>query len=88
MLYLMRQGVTFEGVVILPVVGELVWFLPPENMLSVFFDIRARTITESENRVKFALRSATREKIQAYFFRESPKATCPARGTFTSSECC
>ncbi len=36
-------------------------YLPNESMLSVFFDVRAKTISESENRVKFALRSATRE---------------------------
>jgi hypothetical protein len=50
MLYLMRQGVTFESIVILPVVDELVRYLPNESMLSVFFDVRAKTITESENR--------------------------------------
>jgi hypothetical protein len=37
-------------------------------MLSVFFDIRGRTITESENRVKFALRSATRARLLAAGF--------------------
>jgi hypothetical protein len=68
MIYLMRKGVTFERVVILPAVGELVRFLPSESMLSVFFDIRGRTITESENRVKFALRSATRARLLAAGF--------------------
>ena len=68
MLYLMRKGVVFEDVVILPAVGELAWFLPSESMLSVFFDIRGRTITESENRVKFALRSATRARLLAAGF--------------------
>jgi hypothetical protein len=68
MLYLMRKGVVFEDVVILPAVGELARFLPSESMLSVFFDIRGRTITESENRVKFALRSATRARLLAAGF--------------------
>jgi hypothetical protein len=68
MLYLMRQGVVFEDVVILPAVGELARFLPSESMLSAFFDIRGRTITESENRVKFALRSATRARLLAAGF--------------------
>jgi hypothetical protein len=68
MLYLMRKGVVFEDVVVLPAVGELAWFLPSESMLFVFFDIRGRTITESENRVKFALRSATRARLLAAGF--------------------
>ena len=42
MLYLMRQGVVFQDVVILPSVGELALFLQSESMLSVFFDIRGR----------------------------------------------
>lgn len=50
MLYLMRKGVVCEGVVILPAVGELVRLLPVENLLSCFFGIKSRTITESENR--------------------------------------
>ena len=43
--------------------SELRAYLPSENMLAAFFDIKSRTITESENRVKFALRTATRERL-------------------------
>lgn len=63
MLYLMRKGVVFEDVTVLPAMSELRAYLPSENMLAAFFDIKSRTITESENRVKFALRTATRERL-------------------------
>jgi hypothetical protein len=59
----MRKGVVFEDVTVLPVMSELRAYLPSENMLAEFFDIKSRTITESENRVKFALRTATRERL-------------------------
>jgi len=68
MLYLMRQGVSFEDVEVLPAVGELGALLPAEGLLASFFDIKSRTITESENRVKFALRSATRERLRGAGF--------------------
>ena len=68
LLYLMRKGVVFEDIAVLPAVEELCAFLPSESMLAGFFDIKSRTITESENRVKFALRSATRERLRAAGF--------------------
>lgn len=69
-LYLMRKGVDFEDITVLSAVGELEEFLPSESMLSEFFNVKSRTITESENRVKFALRSATRERLRGAGFRE------------------
>jgi hypothetical protein len=68
LLYLMRRGVVFEDIAVLPAVAELGALLPAESMLGDFFDIKSRTITESENRVKFALRSATRERLRAAGF--------------------
>lgn len=69
MLFLMRQGVFFEDVVVLPQERELEHMLPPEGMLSTVFGIAGKTITESENRVKFALRSATRARLCSMGFR-------------------
>jgi hypothetical protein len=63
LLYLMRTGVVFEDIAVLPAVSELGAYLPSENTLTRFFDIKSRTITESENRVKFSLRTATRERL-------------------------
>lgn len=68
MLYLMRKGVMFEDLTVLPALSELRGYLPSENMLAAFFDIKSRTITESENRVKFALRTATRERLFLFGF--------------------
>jgi hypothetical protein len=68
MLYLMRQGVSFEDVEVLTGVAELGALLPAEGLLAGFFEIKSSTITESENRVKFALLSATRERLRAAGF--------------------
>lgn len=74
LLYLMRTGVVFGDITVLSAVEELREFLPSESMLSEFFSVRSRTITESENRVKFALRSATRERLVAAGFKEGRTA--------------
>ena len=48
MLYLMRKGVVFEDITVLPAMSELRAYLLSENILAAFFDIKSRTITVSE----------------------------------------
>lgn len=48
MVYLMRSGIYFEGLVILPKFMILNEFLPTENCLPLHFDIKSKFVTESE----------------------------------------
>ena len=57
LLYLMRSGIQMQNKIILPVLFSLRNLLPPENMLKTHFNIRAKYITESENRAKVCLRN-------------------------------
>jgi hypothetical protein len=59
----MRTGVVFEDIAVLPAVIVLGVYLPSENTLTWFLDIKSSTITESENRVKFSLRTSMRERL-------------------------
>ncbi len=65
----------------LPAVGELPRFLPSESMLSAFFDIRGRTITEwRSRRVKAASRGRGSENVDAHELEHglAPNATWAA----------
>lgn len=55
--YLMRCGVTMNGVFVLQRVPELESLLPPESSLLSAFSIHPKYITEMENRLKFCLRN-------------------------------
>lgn len=68
MLYLMRAGLFFENVVILPTLPILRKYLPSENSLLHFFDIKAKIITECENRVRFCLRNTTMHQLKEFGF--------------------
>lgn len=57
LLYLMRCGVTIGVSVILPQRTEMLKLLPPENTLLKAYDIHPKYITETENRLKFSIRS-------------------------------
>ena len=70
MLYLMRSGIMFENLIILPKLNKLGYILPPENALNSVFDIRAKYLTETENRIKFCLRSTSKHKLQNAGFKE------------------
>ena len=70
MLYLMRSGIMFENLIILPKLNKLQYILPPENALNSVFDIRAKYLTETENRIKFCLRSTSKHKLQNAGFKE------------------
>lgn len=70
MLYLMRSGIMFENLIILPKLNKLEYILPPENSLNSVFDIRAKYLTETENRIKFCLRSTSKHKLQISGFKE------------------
>lgn len=56
LLYLLRNGVQIHDLVILPQIPELKLILPNTMHLERVFKIRAKTLTEVENRVKFTLR--------------------------------
>lgn len=57
LLYLMRCGVAVNGVVVLPQYPEMRKLLPPENTLLKSYGIHPKFITETENRLKFSIRS-------------------------------
>lgn len=65
MIYLMCRGVHMHAVQILPHIPELRDILPSENNVVRFFNFRARHITETENKFKFAFRGASVEMLQA-----------------------
>ena len=56
LLYLMRQGLVFEGKSWLPKIKSLQLCLPPETLLFKLFKISNKTICEVENEVKCILR--------------------------------
>lgn len=58
--YLMRCGVTMDGVYVLPRVPELEMLLPPETLLFAAYGVHPKYITEMENRLKFCLRHGSR----------------------------
>lgn len=63
LLYLMRSGIEFQGVVVLPRCKELQAVLPMETYLEPNYSIRTKVITEVENLVKFTLKSCSGETL-------------------------
>jgi hypothetical protein len=57
LLYLMRCGVTVNNDVVLPRRMDIRNVLPPENILYKNYGIHPKFITETENRLKFSIRS-------------------------------
>jgi hypothetical protein len=64
-LYLLRCGVVFNDVVVVPRRLDIYSILPPESMLLSFFDVHPKCITDVENRLKFCLR----KNIDSCFLR-------------------
>lgn len=56
LLYLLRHGVYVHGLVILPQISDLRLILPNTMHLERVYKVKAKTLTEVENRVKFTLR--------------------------------
>ena len=57
-LYLMRSGLTAYDVCLLPKTDNLKECLPYESNLLRYFGLRAKTLTDVENKIKFLLRQA------------------------------
>lgn len=62
-LYLLKNGVTYRGVIILPKIRGLEYILPMESHLACYFGIRCKTITEVENIVKLFVRNSNLQKF-------------------------
>jgi hypothetical protein len=57
LVYLLRSGVMNEAQVVLPRMAELSGLLPLEIHLKAFFGVSPSSITDTENRLKFVIRS-------------------------------
>jgi len=68
-LYLMRCGVNYNGVIILPKIVELTHILPSENLLMPFFGFKSKFITDTENRFKFLIKSMPPAKLKVLGFQ-------------------
>jgi len=64
-LYLMRTGVVFQNVYVLPRRTDICSLLPPETMLRSFFGVHPKCITEIENRLKFCLRRGVEAPVSS-----------------------
>ena len=71
LVYLMRTGVTVNGICILPRYDKLVSLLPPENMLGMYFDFRSKYITDTENRLKFLFKNMNVSTIKSLGFQNA-----------------
>lgn len=67
LLYVLRSGIKFEDIEIVPQVSTLQTLLPPANILERSSGVRAKVITEVENRIKFRLREMSRDSIRSIF---------------------
>lgn len=56
LLYMMRFGICVQEVVVLPMIKDLRYILPPENMLYKIFKCPCKIITEIENKYKMRIR--------------------------------
>ena len=63
MLYMMRFGVTIDSVTVLPCLPELKRLLPLEQHLPIFFNMRAKIVTEAENVIKYNMRGVSQRKL-------------------------
>lgn len=62
--YLMKTGVYISGYEVLPCSTEMIQSLPSESSLVLFDNIKAKNITDAENRFKFVLRNVTPEFLK------------------------
>jgi hypothetical protein len=63
MLYMMRFGVTIDNVTVLPRLPELKHLLPLEQHLPIFFNVRAKIVTEAENVIKYNMRGVSQRNL-------------------------
>lgn len=66
LMYLMREGVTFANVSVVPKIDALRYLLPSESALFKSFNFKPKFITDIENRCKYAFRTGqvSRRHIQ------------------------
>lgn len=57
LIYLMREGVTFANVFVVPKIDPLQFLLPAESSLFKSFNFKPKFITDIENRCKFGFRT-------------------------------
>jgi hypothetical protein len=60
---MIRQGIIVHELVVLPRLPNLDAVLPLESHLDVFFGVKAKCITETENVVKIILRNVTKQQL-------------------------
>jgi hypothetical protein len=63
MLYMMRSGVTIDNITVLARIPELKRFLPLEQHLPTFFNVRAKVVTEAENVIKYNMRGVNHRSL-------------------------
>lgn len=57
LMYLMREGVTFANVSVVPKINSLIYLLPAESCLFKSFHFKPKFITDIENRCKYGFRT-------------------------------
>lgn len=57
LMYLMREGISFANVSVIPKIEHLTYFLPTESTLYKNFKFKPKFITDIENRCKFGFRT-------------------------------
>ena len=71
LMYLMRNGLVFRRLCVIPMIAELRDMLPRENMLDKHFNFKTRYITDLENKCKYLFRIQTPSQIDMSKFRFS-----------------
>lgn len=66
LLYLMRYGIYVYDVCILPQISQLQKYLPKESNLQKNFGFKAKYITDTENKFKFAFRMMKKKEIEKF----------------------
>lgn len=86
LLFLMRTGISAQGVIVLKRVPALTGLLPVENLLPKVFALPSKIITDIENRFKMHIRQCSREKLLSVGFSDS-RDTTTFTGTHTKLAC-
>ena len=60
---MLRHGIIVHELVVLPRLPVLERILPLESHLDLFFGVKAKCITETENVVKIIFRSVTKQQL-------------------------
>lgn len=66
LLYLMRFGIYVYDLCILPALPDLIKYLPRESNLQKKFGIKAKYITDTENKFKFAFRLMQKKQLEQF----------------------